>query len=76
MLQKVWFTSGGVIFNFILAFILFTGITYFDGREVPLDTNVIGEVIPEHPASKAGVLPGDRIISIDNINIESFVKLV
>ena len=74
-LQKVWFTSGGVIFNFILAFILFTGITYFDGREVPLDTNVIGEVMPEHPASKAGLLPGDRIISIDDINIESWLDI-
>ena len=37
-IQKVWFTSGGVIFNFILAFLLFSSLVYFDGLREPIPT--------------------------------------
>ena len=51
MMQKVWFTSGGVIFNFILAFVLFSSITWIDGYiEVSKDP-IIGEVVEYKPAS-------------------------
>ena len=75
MLQKVWFTSGGVIFNFILAFILFSGITFFNGRSVPLDTTVIGETIENKPAEKAGLLANDKIISIDGFNVSTWDEI-
>ena len=69
MLQKIWFTSGGVIFNFILAFILFSGLTFFNGRAIPLDTTIIGVIIENEPADKAGLLSGDKIISIDGFEV-------
>ena len=55
MLQKVWFTSGGVIFNFILAIILFSGITFFNGRGIPLNSTIIGELVVNEPAEKAKI---------------------
>ena len=69
MIQKVWFTSGGVIFNFILAVILFSGITFFNGRGIPLNSTIIGELVVNEPAEKAGLLAGDKIISIDGSNV-------
>ena len=75
MLQKIWFTSGGVIFNFILAFILFSGLTFFNGRVVPLDTTVIGAIIENEPADKAGLLSGDKIISIDNVDVSTWGEM-
>ena len=72
MLQKVWFTSGGVIFNFILAFILFSAITFFNGRSIPENSTTIGEVISEEPAYISGMKSGDKITSINNINVNDW----
>ena len=72
MLQKVWFTSGGVIFNFILAFILFSAITFFNGRSIPENSATIGEVISEEPAYISGMISGDKITSINNINVNDW----
>ena len=72
MLQKVWFTSGGVIFNFILAFILFSGITFFNGRSIPENSTIIGEVIPDQPAYFSGMMNGDKIISIDDFYVNNW----
>jgi len=75
MLQKVWFTSGGVIFNFILAVILFSGITFFNGRGIPLNSTIIGELVVNEPAEKAGLLAGDKIISIDGSNVSDWDEI-
>ena len=75
MLQKIWFTSGGVIFNFILAFILFSGLTFFNGRVIPLDTTIIDVIVENEPADKAGLLSGDKIISIDNVDVSTWGEM-
>ena len=69
MLQKVWFTSGGVIFNFILAFLLFSGITFFNGRSIVENNNIIGEVIEGEPAEVSGIIKGDKILFIEDIEV-------
>ena len=76
MLQKVWFTSGGVIFNFILAFLLFTSIIYIDGTP----TNIVNEPILEkvyngEPAALIGLKSGDIITKINNQDISSWDEL-
>lgn len=44
---------------------------------VPLDPfpPVVGRILPETPAEKAGLLPGDRILGIDNQNMHSRAEL-
>ena len=37
---------------------------------------VFGEIIPGEPADQAGVLPGDRILSVDGIKMESWNQWV
>ena len=74
-LQKVWFTSGGVIFNFILAFLLFTSIIYLDGYTEIRDEAVLGNVIEGKPASSLGMQGGDVITRLDNVDIFSWTDL-
>ena len=75
MLQKVWFTSGGVIFNFILAFILFTSIIYIDGYSIIRDEPVLGNVVEEKPADLLGLENGDVITKLNNTEIYTWGDL-
>mgnify|MGYP006285299889 CR=1 FL=1 len=54
--------SAGVIFNAISAIIIFM-IVFLVGIE--LNPAIVGEVVPDSPAARAGLKPGDEIISID-----------
>jgi len=39
-------------------------------------TNVIGEVTPGYPAEKAGILPGDRIVSIEGNKVSEWSEVI
>lgn len=58
----------GVIFNFILAFILFLGISFYSGYP----STIINEVYEGSPAQVSGLQIGDKIISINNYEISSW----
>lgn len=64
--QKLSIVSAGAIMNFILAIVLFAIIGAVDGYISP----VIGEVVPNSPAMKAGILVGDKITKVNSVNIE------
>jgi regulator of sigma E protease len=56
----------GPLFSFLLA--LFCAvILFFTGKNenTTVQTTMIGYVAPDSPASEVGILPGDRIVSID-----------
>ena len=65
VLQKIWILSAGVIMNIFTAFILFTGITYYQGTMSTNDGSFIGEFAKDSPAQDAGLLSGDEIIMIN-----------
>jgi regulator of sigma E protease len=69
--QKLFAISGGVLMNIILAFFLYTGITYFGGI-TETGAARIGAVEKGMPADSAGLRPGDLIISIDGDSIASW----
>ena len=75
MLEKVWFTSGGVIFNFILAFLLFSAIIYVDGINIPHEEPIIGNTIKDKPASILGLQKNDRIVKINDYKISSWENM-
>lgn len=62
----------GPILNYILGFVLFS-IVFMIGA--PTLTNGVGEVIDNHPAKQAGIIAGDRIVSIDGEKIEYWHEL-
>jgi len=53
--------------------LIFWGIIFFAGKqEIHENTNQIGLVAPGGPADKAGIKPGDRIISVNGIEVKTF----
>ncbi len=58
----------GPVMNLILAFIVFTIVSFFRG--VP--TTTVGEVVKDSPAYEAGITAGDTITKIEDYEIKSF----
>ena len=76
-LQKIWVLSAGVIMNIILAFFVFSTIGALDGDVVPTNQDaVIDFIAPGGPAEGADLLVGDKIISINNIEVTSWETAV
>ena len=63
MLSRAIVVAAGPIANFLLAMVLFAGLFLAAGKPVTLP--VVGEVLPDSAAARAGLLANDRIIAID-----------
>lgn len=66
--------GAGVFMNFVLAWAIYSSIFMFKPKTIQLP--VIGQVIQESIAFKAGVKPGDIIVKIDKSNITNWGELV
>lgn len=66
--------AAGVTMNFILAWLIYSGIFMFQPKEVQLP--VVGQVIQESVAFNAGVKPGDTIVRIDDEKITNWGELI
>ena len=64
---QIWVMSAGVIMNILLAFIIFTGVAWNHGTPVASNEPVIHTLVDNMPAKAEGLLPGDRIVSINAI---------
>ena len=60
----------GPVANFVLALIIYCGIAWAQGQTYLLPE--VGDVTPGTPAATAGILPGDRVLSIDGKPIENW----
>ena len=90
-LQQAWVMSAGVIMNLILAVVVYAGVSWSQGARVQInDEPVVGVVADtllqadpetgkrmkiEGPAFKAGIRPGDKIVTIESIDISSWSQM-
>lgn len=72
--QRFWTIFAGPAANFLLAFLLFAGIGMMYGA--PSNEAKIGAVEPGGPAAQAGLLEGDRVISINGQSVQTWKELV
>lgn len=72
---KLWILSAGVLMNTILAFIIFASLGYYQGSAEIKDEPVVRETIANMPAERAGVIPGDRIIKINENDVKTWDEL-
>lgn len=66
----------GALMNFILPIILFSGIFMVEGRMQLVNEPVLGTVVDEMAAARAGLKTGDRIMTIDGKNVETWTDVV
>ena len=75
VLQKIWILSAGVLMNVFTAFIIFTGITYYQGILDSSNEPIINELIIKNPAEIAGLKKGDEVYSINGERIYKWTDL-
>ena len=75
VLQKLFIISAGVAMNVILAVLIFAIITYTIGIGEADESTVVTHVVENYPAAGAGMLAGDKIISIDGNPMNSWQEL-
>jgi len=75
IIQKLLFITGGVLFNLILAFIIFSALTVNTGIYEANHEAIVDSVITNLPAESAGIQSGDRIIAINGKTISKWEEM-
>src|SRR5207244_1503782 len=72
-LDKIIVAVAGPFFSLLLA-IVFAAIVWIVGYPVSESdtTTVVGYIMPDSPAEKVGLLPGDKILEVDRIRVYRF----
>jgi regulator of sigma E protease len=72
--QKALIVAAGPVFNFLLAILIFYVLFQVSGSYYV--KAVVGTVADNTPALSAGIKPGDRIVGIDGIEVQSWDDMV
>lgn len=78
--SKPWYirfcvVAAGPTMNYLLAFVLFSGVILFVGEPIPSPEPVIGDLTQGYPAETAGLKPGDRVLKVDGVTVVSWAEM-
>jgi regulator of sigma E protease len=71
--QRAIIVAAGPVVNFVVAILILAGFAHFYGQRYA--PPVVGQVVAASPAARAGLLVGDRILSLDGRKIDSFAEI-
>jgi regulator of sigma E protease len=74
--KKVWISFAGSFSNYVLGVFLFAFVFNIWGATKISASSSIGAVIENYPAAQAGLVPGDKIKSIDGVEIDTWKELL
>jgi len=74
--QRLLIMTGGVLMNFIFAFIIYIGVLYAWGTAYLPTENVKYGIMVHEAGEKIGLQDGDKILSVDHEYIKDFYKIV
>jgi regulator of sigma E protease len=69
--QRFLVFIAGPLFNLALAYVIYTSVVLYDGLQI-IPITEIGSVAAESPAAAAGLAAGDRIVTVDGRNMDSW----
>jgi regulator of sigma E protease len=77
---KPWYARLGVVvagpvMNYLLAFVIFSGVILFVGEPVPSNAPVIGDLTQGYPADLAGLKPGDKVLKVDGKAVSTWTEM-
>lgn len=72
--QRALIILAGPLMNFLLAGVLFS--VFFMHAGIPLGTSTLGQIVPGSAAAQAGLMQGDRVISINGKRVNQWNDLV
>ncbi|MDQ0190529.1 RIP metalloprotease RseP [Alicyclobacillus cycloheptanicus] len=72
--QRAAMILAGPFMNFLLAGVLFTLLNLHTG--IPVNSPVLGQIVPNTPAAQAGLMQGDRVEKVDGQTIQNWAQLV
>ena len=73
--QRLLIMSGGVLFNFILALLIYVMVLYAWGETYLPTANVKYGIETDSTGHSIGLRNGDRIVSVDNQYIDNFMQI-
>ena len=72
LLEKIWVLSAGVLMNTLLAIVVFSMLGFYNGIPKTKNDPIVFELQDDMPAKKAGLIPGDKILSINSNSVETW----
>ena len=70
--EKMLVSFSGPFMNFVLAAVIFIFIYAAIGIPSAIEEPIIGKVIPDNPAAQAGLMEGDRVLQVNDVEISSW----
>jgi len=70
--QRLLIMTGGVIFNFLLAMVIYVSIFFAWGKTYLPTANVKYGIVTDSTGMAMGLRNGDKILTVDNLYIEDF----
>ena len=74
--QRLLIMLGGVLMNFILAFIIYIGVLYAWGTSYLPTSNIPDGIAVTQVGEQIGLQNGDRILSVDHNKVVNFYKII
>lgn len=74
--QRLFIMIGGVLFNFILAIIIYSAVLFTWGEQYLPAKNVKHGIVASELGQKMGLQTGDYVLAIDGNEIEDFSKII
>jgi len=74
--QRLLIMTGGVLFNFLLAMLIYVMVLYSWGETYLPTQNVKYGIVTDSTGYKLGLRNGDKIVSVDNQHIENFSQII
>ena len=71
-IQRFTVIFAGPLMNILFALIIFIGAVMIYGVAVQKPGTEIGQVMDKMPAAEAGLMPGDKIVEVDNHPVETW----